>query len=354
MSGVVGFVGLDSFSFELASSLLRSGFKVQAFEISTELVEKFIELGGHKCDSPADVGKAAAAVVVVLSHPDQIQDVIFGDEGVMKGLQKDAVLLLSSTISTLQLQKLEKQLTEKREQIFVVDAYVLKGMSELLDGKLMIIASGRSDSITRAQPYLTAMCQNLYTFEGEIGAGSKVKMVNELLEGIHLVAAVEAISLGSQAGVHPWILYDIISNAAGNSWIYKNHIPLLLKDDIEGRFLDVLSQNLAIVEDKAKSLPFPVPLLAVARQQLISGISQMQGDDTATSLAKISEKVLGVGILEAANRELYKPEDLAKEITTQAKPVNRIGFIGLGAMGFGMAAHLLKSNFSVCGYDVSL
>jgi 3-hydroxyisobutyrate dehydrogenase-like beta-hydroxyacid dehydrogenase len=80
-------------------------------QISTELVEKFIELGGHKCDSPADVGKAAAAVVVVLSHPDQIQDVIFGDEGVMKGLQKDAVLLLSSTISTLQLQKLEKQLT---------------------------------------------------------------------------------------------------------------------------------------------------------------------------------------------------------------------------------------------------
>lgn len=47
---------------------------------------------------------------------------------------------------------------------------------------------------------------------------SKVKMVNELLEGVHLVAAVEAISLGSQAGVHPWILYDIISNAAGNSW----------------------------------------------------------------------------------------------------------------------------------------
>ncbi|KAH0877805.1 hypothetical protein HID58_065199 [Brassica napus] len=349
---VVGFVGLDLFSFELASSLLRSGFKVQAFEISTEMVEKFTELGGCKCDSPADVGKGAAAVVVLLSHPDQIQDVIFGDEGVIKGIQKGAVLLLSSTIPPLHLQKLEKQITEGKEQIFVVDAYVLKGMSELLDGKLMIIASGRSDSITRAQPYLTAMCQKLYTFVGEIGAGSKVKMVNELLEGIHLVAAVEAISLGSQAGVHPWILYDIISNAAGNSWIYKNHIPLLLKSDIDGHFLDVLSQNLGIVEDKAKSLPFPVPLLAVARQQLILGISQMHGDDTSISLAKIWEKVLGVGILEAANKELYKPEDLAKEITTQAKHVKRIGFIGLGAMGFGMAAHLLKSNFSVRGYDV--
>jgi 3-hydroxyisobutyrate dehydrogenase-like beta-hydroxyacid dehydrogenase len=70
---------------------------------------------------------------------------------------------------------------EKREQIFVVDAYVLKGMSELLDGKLMIIASGRSDSITRAQPYLTAMCQNLYTFEGEIGAGRYATFQNNLL-----------------------------------------------------------------------------------------------------------------------------------------------------------------------------
>ncbi|KAG2268635.1 hypothetical protein Bca52824_063190 [Brassica carinata] len=337
---VVGFVGLDLFSFELASSLLRSGFKVQAFEISTEMVEEFTELGGCKCDSPADVGKGAAAVVVLLSHPDQIQDVIFGDEGVIKGIQKGAVLLLSSTIPPLHLQKLEKQITEGKEQIFVVDAYVLKGMSELLDGKLMIIASGRSDSITRAQPYLTAMCQKLYTFEGEIGAGSKVKMVNELLEGIHLVAAVEAISLGSQAGVHPWILYDIISNAAGNSWIYKNHIPLLLKSDIDGHFLDVLSQNLGIVEDKAKSLPFPVR------------ISQMHGDDTSISLAKIWEKVLGVGILEAANKELYKPEDLAKEITTQAKHVKRIGFIGLGAMGFDVDVLVIMVTNEVQAEDV--
>lgn len=75
---------------------------------------------------------------------------------------------------------------------------------------------------------------------------------------------------------------------------------------------------------------------------------------TCLMIKQIWEKVLGVGILEAANKELYKPEDLAKEITTQAKPVKRIGFIGLGAMGFGMAAHLLKSNFSVRGYDVSL
>ncbi|CAK9166229.1 unnamed protein product [Ilex paraguariensis] len=82
----------------------------------------------------------------------------------------------------------------------------------------MVISSGSSDSIASARPVLSAMCEKLYIFEGELGAGSKIKMVIELLEGIHFVASVEAISLGAQAGIHPWTLYDIISNAAGNSW----------------------------------------------------------------------------------------------------------------------------------------
>ncbi|XP_031269048.1 uncharacterized protein LOC116127534 [Pistacia vera] len=100
-------------------------------------------------------------------------------------------------------------------------------MSEVLKGKVMITSSGRSNAIARARPFLSAMCEKLYVFEGEVGAGSKSKMVNELLEGIHLIASVEAISLGAKVGIHPLILYNIISNAAGNSWIFKNHIPQL-------------------------------------------------------------------------------------------------------------------------------
>ncbi|KAE9467062.1 hypothetical protein C3L33_01029, partial [Rhododendron williamsianum] len=172
---VVGFVGLVELSLELAASLLRSGYGVQAFETCSPLLDEFTKQGGISCTSPVEAGKDVIALVLLISHADQINDILFGHESALKGLQKDAVIILHSTILPAHIQKM--------------------------------IASGSS-----------AMCEKLYVFDGEHGAGSKIKMVAELLEGIHFVASVEAISLGAQAGIHPWILYDIISNAAGNSW----------------------------------------------------------------------------------------------------------------------------------------
>lgn len=351
--GCVGFVGLDNLSLEQAASLLRSGYAVQAFEIFGPLTEEFTKLGGIKCASPMLAGKDVAALIVLVSHADQITDLIFGQEGALKELHKDAVIILRSTILPACIQKLEKRLTDNGRPAFIVDLHVSTGMSDSLNGKVMITSSGRSGAVARARPILSAMCEKLYIFEGEVGAGSKIKMVNELLEGIHLVASLEAISLGAQAGIHPWIIYNIISNAAGNSWVFKNLVPELLRGNhTKNQFLNNVVQNLGIVLDMAKLLKFPLPLLAVAHQQLILGYSHTFGDDGDATLVKIWEKVVGVNITDAANAETYSPEQLANEIIVKSNPVNQIGFIGLGAMGFGMATHLLRSNFCVIGYDV--
>ncbi|KAK3228316.1 hypothetical protein Dsin_008178 [Dipteronia sinensis] len=349
---VVGFVGLDDLSLEMAALLIRSGFKLQAFEISEPLVVEFLKLGGIRCASPKEAGKDAVALVVLISHEDQINDVIFGDEGVSKGLQKGTVIILRSTILPSYIQKLEKNLTEDGETAYVVDVYVTKGMSDNDNEKIMITSSGRSNAIVKARPFLSAMCQKLFVFEGEVGAGSKSKLVNELLEGIHVIASVEAISLGTKIGIHPWIVYDIISNAAGNSWVFKNHIPQLLRGNAKVDFLNAFIQNLGTVLDMAKMLTFPLPLLSVAHQQLILGYSHAHGDDDSAPLVKVWEKVFGINITDAANLEPYKPEQLADQFTSTSSAVKRVGFIGLGAMGFGMATHLLKSNFCVVGYDV--
>ncbi|KAI3744806.1 hypothetical protein L1987_57899 [Smallanthus sonchifolius] len=183
------------------------------------------------------------------------------------------------------------------------------------------------------------------------GSDRNSKMVIELLKGIHFVSSVEAISLGVQAGIHPWILYDIISNAAGNSWIFKNYIPHLLQgNQIKYNFLNVSAQDLGTVLDTAKSLIFPLPLLAAAHQQFLAGSRHADAD--GLDGFKVWERVLGVQIMNAANAETYNPELLANQLCAKSKRPNKIGFIGLGAMGFGMASHLLKSNFCVQGYDV--
>ncbi|KAG5229778.1 Ketose-bisphosphate aldolase class-II family protein [Salix suchowensis] len=350
--GVVGFVGLDDLSLDMAASLLRAGYKVQAFEIDETLVENFLKLGGTRSASLIEAGKEVAALIVLISHVDQINDVFFGQQGVLKGLQKGALIILRSTILPSYIQNLEKRLRDEDSMAHLIEAYVSRGFSEVLEGRTMITSSGRSEANAKAQPILSAMCEKLFTFEGEVCAGSKIKMVNELLEGIHLVAALEAISLCTQAGIHPWIVYDIVSNAAGNSWIFKNHIPQFLRGDTKVHSYRTVVQNLGVVLDMAKSLIFPLPLLAVAHQQLILGSSHGQGDDSDATLVKVWGKLLGANIQDAASAELYEPEQLARQIIAKSTVVKRIGFIGLGAMGFGMATHLLKSNFCVVGYDV--
>lgn len=351
-AAVVGFVGLDDLSLDMAAALLRAGYKVQAFEIDETLVDKFLNLGGTRSASLIEAGKEVAALIVLISHVDQINDVFFGQQGVLKGLQKGALIILRSTILPSYIQNLEKRLRDEDLMAHLIEAYVSRGFSEVLKGRTMITSSGRSEANAKAQPILSAMSEKLFTFEGEVGTGSKIKMVNELLEGIHLVAALEAISLCTQAGIHPWIVYDIISNAAGNSWVFKNHIPQFLRGDTKVHSYRTVVQNLGIVLDTAKSLIFPLPLLSVAHQQLILGSSYGQGDDSDVTFVKVWGKLLGANIQDAASAELYEPEQLARQIVAKSVVVKRIGFIGLGAMGFGMATHLLKSNFCVVGYDV--
>lgn len=343
---------MDDLSLDMAAALLRAGYKVQAFEIDETLVDKFLNLGGTRSASLIEAGKEVAALIVLISHVDQINDVFFGQQGVLKGLQKGALIILRSTILPSYIQNLEKRLRDEDLMAHLIEAYVSRGFSEVLKGRTMITSSGRSEANAKAQPILSAMSEKLFTFEGEVGTGSKIKMVNELLEGIHLVAALEAISLCTQAGIHPWIVYDIISNAAGNSWVFKNHIPQFLRGDTKVHSYRTVVQNLGIVLDTAKSLIFPLPLLSVAHQQLILGSSYGQGDDSDVTFVKVWGKLLGANIQDAASAELYEPEQLARQIVAKSVVVKRIGFIGLGAMGFGMATHLLKSNFCVVGYDV--
>ncbi|CAK7349571.1 unnamed protein product [Dovyalis caffra] len=303
-----------------------------------------------------------AALVVLLSHEDQINDVMLGQQGVLAGLQQGSVIILRSTILLSRIRNLEKRLTEGRVRAYLIDAYVSRGMSEVLNGRIMIACSGSSKAIAKAQPALSDEIHfmNCSCFIGashqlpfwEVGGGSKTKMVNELLEGIHLVASVEATSLAVQVGIHPWIFYDIVANSSGNSWVFKTYVPQFLRGNTETNSHGTLVQNLGMVLDMAKTLTFPLPLLAVAHEQLIFGTSYGQGDDNDVKLLQVCQKFLRVNIQDAASAESYCPEQLAGQFKAKSSSVKRVGFIGLGAMGFFMATHLLNSNFSVVGYDV--
>ncbi|XP_020519523.1 uncharacterized protein LOC18428679 isoform X2 [Amborella trichopoda] len=349
-SRIVSFIGLDQLSLDMASLLVRSGFLVQGYEVSKRIMEEFSMLGGVGFACPMEAGRGAAVIVVLMPSEEQINDVLFGTLGSLQVMPRDAGVILRSTVSATYIQELEKRITEAGS-LFLVDVHVLQSVSEDSTGKIIVTASGKSNAIEKARPVLCAMSERLYVLEGRIGASSNMKLVIQMLEGIHLVSAVEAMCLGVRAGIHSRILYDILSNAAGCSWMFANRVPQM----IEGNYVKDCSLNASVKDlghilDLAKSLTFPLPLLAVTHQQFVYGSSCGYGEYSDASLVKIWERTIGVSV--AASDDIYNPLQLAEQSVAESKPVKIIGFVGLGAMGFGMATQLVKSKFCVYGFDV--
>ncbi|KAK1278673.1 hypothetical protein QJS04_geneDACA017166 [Acorus gramineus] len=351
-SSVVGFFGLDDLRLTMASALVRSGYHVQGYKDSGTMMDGFLKLGGTKCANPKEAGRAASAVIVLTSIEDQMDNLFFGEEGILKELHKDAVIIIQSPVSLARIQKLAKHLAGAG-YTYIVDVHASGGVSKDLNGKVLATMSGKREAIEKAEAVVSAMDGKLYVFEGEIGVGSKIRMVNKLLEGIHLVVALEAMFLGARAGIHPSIIYDIISHAAGSSRVFVDIVPKLLRgDQAFSHSLRNAADNLGYIMDAAKSLTFPLPLSAVARQLLMHGFTSKSGEDADVAPFKVWENAFGINIQSAATADSYNPELLADQIKKSSHTVKKIGFIGLGAMGFGMATQLIKSKFHVTGFDV--
>ncbi|KAJ6805187.1 uncharacterized protein M6B38_181885 [Iris pallida] len=135
--GFVGFVGLDELSLQLASALLNSGFVLQGFEdVESSAMDRFLKLGGAKCASPMDAAKDASTVVVVKSM-EESNDILFGKQGVVKGLNKDAVVILRSALLPNDITKLQKSFTDEVGPVLLVDAYIFQGYFEGSKEKLL-------------------------------------------------------------------------------------------------------------------------------------------------------------------------------------------------------------------------
>ncbi|KAG2605090.1 hypothetical protein PVAP13_4NG115400 [Panicum virgatum] len=355
-AAAVAFVGADELSVELYASFLRSGARVRCFvpeaQADRSASAALAELSGLlRCASPAEAARDSA-LVIVLTDADGVDELFFGDEGIVKGLCTGASVLIRSTLLPSQLEKLEQKLAGEKKDALLLDGYIFSGLSDELKQQIVVVASGRQDVAERARQFFNGLDKTIYFAEGEFCTSSKIKLVNDLLESIHFIASVEAMYLGVRAGIHPSIIYDIISNAAGSSRIFVELVPKLLSEDpLLIDFLNSSKKNASYVMDMAKAVIFPLPLLGVAYQQLIHGSSEVTGDVSASPLM-VWEASFGVNIVDAASQQIYDASKLADQLVMESKSAKRIGFIGLGAMGFGMASHLLRSGFYVVAYDV--
>ncbi|HYI85033.1 MAG TPA: NAD-binding protein, partial [Acetobacteraceae bacterium] len=145
-------------------------------------------------------------------------------------------------------------------------------------GAMTVMASGAEAAFARARPVLDAIAKKVWQLGEAPGLGSTVKVVHQLLAGVHIAVAAEAMALGIRAGVEPRALYDIVTSAAGNSWMFENRVPHILDADETPRSaVDIFVKDLGLVGDLAQSVAFPAPLAAQALQLFISARAQGHG-----------------------------------------------------------------------------
>ncbi|KAH7232762.1 hypothetical protein BKA59DRAFT_446263 [Fusarium tricinctum] len=349
----VGFIGLGAMGFRMACNLLNQPeYNVEGYDIYPPSASKFIANGGHTQDSPREVARNKSQLIIMTANVQQVEIIIFDEQnGVLTTLPIGATILICSTIPPTFYDTLKSRLEKSgRADIFIVDCPVSGGTKRAAAGTLTIFASGTPDALNNANQLLGSMAETLHVIRGGEGTASKIKMVNQLLVGVHIAVAAEAMGLAAKAGLNTREVYNIITNAAGNSWAFENRVPHMLEGDWTPlSALSIFVKDMGIVTSTARSLQFPTPLASTAEQLYIAGAAQGFGSEDDSGLVRLFLP----GCKDKVKEQARTPSNIF-EVETPATIHNlsKVGIVGLGAMGQGMAASLVRAGFNVSGYDV--
>jgi L-threonate 2-dehydrogenase len=282
----VGIIGLGAMGSGMARALLAAGLAVRGFDLSPTARQNLAALGGTPASSAGEAAQDAAILVMVVVNAQQTEDILFGPDGAAARLAPGAVVVSCATMAPDDARRLEARARE--HGLLYVDAPMSGGTGRAASGELSFMASGHPDAFTRAEPALKAMAATLHRLGDEAGIGSAFKMVNQLLAGVHIAAACEAVALAARLGLDLQTVYDVIRVSAGTSWMFENRVPHILDGDYAPRSaVDIFVKDLGIVTDMGRASRFPTPLAALAMQMFVMTSAAGMGRDDDASVARL-------------------------------------------------------------------
>jgi 3-hydroxyisobutyrate dehydrogenase len=291
-------IGLGSMGYGMAVSLRRNGFAVNAYDVRPEVSARFAaEHGGQAAASARDAAKDADIVVIVVVNADQTEAVLLGKDGITDTMPKGAVVMSCATMAPERARALAAATQAKG--LFYVDSPISGGAQRAAEGALTVLASGAPAAMAKAEPALAAMAANIYRLGDDAGIGSSFKMVNQLLAGVHIAAASEALVFAKRLGLDIAKVYEVITASAGNSWMFENRMPHVLDGDYAPRSaVEIFTKDLGIINDMSRSEKFPTPVASAALQMFLMTAAAGMAKDDDSSVARLYAQVTGVDLPE--------------------------------------------------------
>ena len=258
----MGFIGLGAMGEPMARCLVRGGHDVAAFDVRPERAEGLVGLGAR---AAADVGEAAdgaEALVLMVVSGAQAADVV---EQAAERLAPGATVVLMSTVGPAAAETLGADLDARG--LALVDAPVSGGVRRAEAGDLLIMAGGAPEAFERVKPALDAMGSTVVHCGPAAGDGQKVKLVNQLLAGVHIAAAAEALAYADGLGLDPRTVWDVVRHGAAGSFMLDDRGARVLDEawTPPKSALDIFVKDMGLVVDAAEQNGLATPLAVAAR-----------------------------------------------------------------------------------------
>ncbi len=289
----IGFIGLGSMGWPMASLLHKAGYPLLVIDASTERAQKFAkEIGGTVATSNHALAQGADVIVTILPTSAIVDSVLNGPEGVIAGLRPDAVIVeMSSGVPTIT-RTLAEQVAAAKGHL--VDAPVSGGVPRAITGELAIMFGGSTALLERVRPVLECM-GNAITHTGDVGSAHAMKALNNLVSAGGFLIGVEALLIGKRFGLDPAAMVDVLNASTGmNNSTQKKFKQFVLSGKYNAGFgLDLMVKDLSIALGIGKDTNTPTPFASLCREMWAASAAMLGPGQDHTAVAKMSEKLAG-------------------------------------------------------------
>ena len=286
----VGVIGLGSMGMGAAKSCVRAGLDVYGFDLNPQTLETLGEYGAKAVSTSAlEFADKLDSVLVLVVNAAQVNTVLF-KTGLAAALKPNTPVMVSATISAEDAKQIEAQLSEY--DLVMLDAPVSGGAVKAEAGEMTIMASGAITTFEALAPVLDATAAKVYNIGEAIGLGATVKIIHQLLAGVHIAAGAEAMALAARANIPLDLMYDVVTNAAGNSWMFENRMKHVVDGDYSPKsMVDIFVKDLNLVSDTAQDLKFPLPLSSAALNMFLSASNAGFGQEDDSAVIKVFQGI---------------------------------------------------------------
>lgn len=285
----VGYIGLGIMGKNIARNILKAGFPLVVHNRSRAAVDELVAEGASPATSPTEVARQVDVVFTNLPDSPDVEEVVLGDVGIIRGINKGSIWVDNSTIKPAVSRHLSNELN--KIGALSLDAPVSGGEIGAQNGTLSIMVGGPKKAVELVMPIFRAMGKSI-VHVGDAGTGQIAKAANQIMVAAQMVAMGELLIFAQKAGADPRKVIDAIKGGAAQCWTLDVKPPRLFNDIREPGFkAHMQAKDLNIVIDTAREYGIPLPSAAIDAQLFNSMVEMKLGDQDNSAVLGIIEKL---------------------------------------------------------------